>query len=220
MRPKALALSLVLIILIAASTAILLVDFQLKEGKSSASPTASLAAPTFPQVDGQISRGEYDHLYRDLSGLILYWKIDQDKKLIYLGLKSPVQGRVALSLEPTGPGMRGGDILVGFVKDGQVEAQDGYADKATGYTPDSELAGGKDDILSKAGSSSRSEGTTIELVRALDTGDSFDKPIRPDKMRVQLSYSEIANFIGLYGDRWVTISVDFYTGIVEPASPP
>ncbi len=218
---RLLAFGLVLIVLLAASTVILLVDFRLKENRTASSRAASVSTPSplFPQVDGQISRGEYDYLYRDPNGLTLYWKIDQTQKLIYLGLRSPVAGRVSISLEPTGPGMKGGDLLIGFVKDGQVEALDGYADKATGYTPDIELAGGRNDILAKAGSS-RPEGTILELVRKLDTGDPFDKPIVSGKMRVQLGFSEITNFVGLYGDKWITLEVEFFTGLAQPTSLP
>ena len=210
MKQKALALTLMLAILVLASTVILIVDFQLKlKGRESnstlaSSPrsevsTSSSTSSAFPQVDGLIGRGEYAYLYRDpQNGMILYWRIDEGKGLIYFGLTSPLQGRVDISLEPTGPRMKGGDMLIAYVKEGQIYARDDYADQLTSHTPDPDL-GGTDDILEKAGTSGP-QGTTIELVRQLVTSDGFDKPIRPDTMpmRIQLATAEFANFVGLY----------------------
>lgn len=232
MKQKALALTLMLAILVIASTVILIVDFQLKlKGRESNSglassprgavPTSSAAPSAFPQLDGLISRGEYAYLYRDpQNGMIFYWRIDESKGLIYLGLTSPLQGRVEISLEPTGPRMKGGDILVAYVKEGQVYARDDYADQLTSHSADPVL-GGTDDILEKAGTSGP-QGTTVELVRQLVTSDGFDKPIRPDvmPMRIQLATTEFANFVGLYGDNWTTIQINFYTGEATQVSPP
>ena len=206
-----------LAILVIASTAILLVDFQLKlKGREenadliSSSPGSATTSP-LPRIDGTISRSEYEHLYRDPdSSVELFWRIDESRGWIYFGLRCPLQGRVAISLEPTGPRMKGGDILVAYVKEDQINAQDAYADQLTNQTPDLDL-GGTDDILEKAGSLGP-QGTTVELVRPLATSDGFDKPITQDKMRIQLACSELANFIGLYADSWSTIEINFYTG--------
>jgi hypothetical protein len=230
MRQKTLAVTLMFGVLAIASIVILLVAFQMKSkrGESSAASVppaqngivASAPSANFPHVDGVISRGEYPHLYRDpQNGMTLSWKIDESRELIYFGLTCPVPGRVAISLEPTGPRMKGGDILIAYVKDGQVYAQDAYADQLTSHSPDRDL-GGTDDILEKAGSSGP-QGTTVELVRRLVTADGYDKPIARDQtMRVQLACSEFTNFTGLFGDTWTTIGIQFYTGELRQVPPP
>jgi len=223
-----LTLTLVLALLGTASTVLLLVDFQLKlkaREVASGSMSSSFEVGTSPsstsssQVDGIIRRGEYAYLYRDLQNdLDLYWRIDESQGLIYLGMTCTLRGRMAISFEPTGPRMKGGDILVAYVKDGQVEAQDAYADQLTSQRADRDL-GGTDDILEKAGSQDPQR-TTIELVRKLDTKDGFDKPITRNTMRIQTACSDLPNFVGLYADTWTTIQVDFYKGTTDPASPP
>lgn len=229
MRQKVIAFTLMMAILAIASTAILLVDFQLKLKGREATPSVvsspnesatSASSPTFPQVDGVISRGEYAYLHTAENGMTLYWRIEENRGWIYFGLSCSLPGRVEISLEPTGPRMKGGDILVAYVKDGQVYAEDAYADQLTSQRPDLDQ-GGTNDILAKAGSTGP-QGTTVELVRQLVTSDGFDKPIRPGTMpmRVQLACAELMNFIGLYADNWTTIEIDFYTGEAKSVPPP
>jgi hypothetical protein len=225
MRRNTSALSLVLTILVLASAVILMVNFQLRErssrpmGEGKTSP-GEVAAPfqAIPQVDGRISEGEYVYRYRDPKiAMELYWTIDEREGLIYLGLRGPTPGWVAISLAPTGLRMKGGDILIGYVKDGQVHLRDDYADQLTSHASDEEL-GGTNDILEGAGSSGP-QGTTIELVRHLATNDAYDKPIEAGMMRIQLAYSEFTNFIGFHDENWSRIEVDFHTGRIEPLSP-
>jgi len=221
MRSNTAALALVLTILLLASAVILMVSFQLKESGSNPTaeaPQGEVPSKSLPQVDGRIGEGEYAYHYRDPKiAMDLYWTIDERKGLIYLGLRGPAPGWVAISLSPTGLRMKGGDILIGYVKEGQVYLRDDYADQLTSHASDEEL-GGTDDILEGAGSSGP-EGTTIELVRRLITPDAYDKPIEAGMMRIQLAYSEFANFIGFHDENWSRIEVDFYKGRVEPLSP-
>lgn len=173
-----------------------------------------------PQVDGRIDPNEYAHVYYDAEiDLWLYWTIDEEAGVIYLGLKSPASGWVAIAFAPTGPRMKGGDILIGYVdENGEVFARDDYAHEVVSHTADTELGEGTDDILTKAGSRTPEGGTILEFVRPLTASDPYDKPIVPGRMRVQLAYSEVADFESYHTAR-ALLEIDFFTGEVA-ASPP
>lgn len=224
MQRKVLVLTLMLAILITASVVILLVDFGIKERKSSKEQVAAPqeganVPPPLPKVDGIIERAEYDHHYRSPEiSMDLYWTIAEEEGSIYFGLSSPSSGWVAISIAPTGPRMKGGDVLIGYVKEGEIQVRDDYADVVS-HTSDLELDGTYD-ILESAGSSGP-EGTTIEFKRLLITEDrAYDKEIRPGIIRVQLAYSECANFDCFHDENWTIIDVDFYSGEVRQVASP
>lgn len=175
-----------------------------------------------PTVDGRITEGEYRFRYFDPEiHASLYWTIDTEAVVIYLGLVSPARGWVAISFAPTGPRMRGGDILIGYVKDGQVFVRDDYAHEVVSHSADVELTPkGEDNILASAGSSGP-VGTVLEIVRPLQASDAYDKPIAEGPMRVQLAYSEVADFSSYHLAR-TTLQINFYTGEVSraPSGPP
>lgn len=176
-----------------------------------------------PRVDGRLREGEYQYAYHDAeTDLWLYWTIEledgeEGAGVIYMGLRSPMKGWVAIAFAPTGPRMKGGDVLIGYVKDGEVFARDDYADEVVSHSADVELSPeeGQDNILAKAGSSGP-DGTILELSRPLLTPDPYDKPITRGPMKVQLAYSEVPDFASYHIAR-TTIEVDFYTGEVMPA---
>jgi len=225
MQRKVWAWTLMLAVLVTAGAMIFITDFGLKQRKSSEAriatqqESATPSSPKLPRVDGVISPAEYAHHYRDPKiSLDLYWTIDEGEGVIYLGLKSPLSGWVAISIAPTGPRMKGGDVLIGYVKEGRVYTRDDYADVVS-HMSDRDL-GGTDDILEKAGSLGP-QGTTIELKRFLATQDrAYDKEIRPGMTRVQLAYSECANFDCFHDENWSIIDVDFFTGEVRRVSSP
>jgi len=114
--------------------------------------------------------------------------------LIYLGLKSPAPGWVAISFAPTGPRMKGGDILIGYVDEGgAVRVRDDYAHEVVSHAADAELGEGADDIRAAA--------------------------VQPGLMRVQLAYSEVADFESYHTAR-AQLEVDFFTGEVKPVPLP
>ncbi len=158
------------------------------------------------QMDGQIVPSEYAHAtYDDGTDMALYWTVVEDK--LYLAISSPAAGWLAVGLDPDGPLMRNGDILMGYVLDGETILEDHFADTPTGHKTDHEL-GGSDSVLAYAGSEADG-GTVIELERLLDTGDEFDKPIVAGEMFVQLAYGEADDWTSYHGDR-NTIVVDFF----------
>jgi len=235
MRERIVALGLILTVSAIAAVVLLSVNFRLKERRFEP-PTASVPSPPPPAsaelgeaedespeppqepvLDGRISNGEYQYSYFDAQiHASLYWTIDEEAGVIYFGLVSPASGWIALSLAPTGPRMKGGDIVIGYVKDGQAFVRDDYAHEVVSHTADVELSQeGSDNILASAGSSGPS-GTVIELVRPLVASDAYDKPISPDLMRAQIAYSEVADFESYHVAR-AAIEINFYTGEVIPA---
>ena len=237
MRERIVALGLILTVSAIAAVVLLSVNFQLKQRRFEAStPSASAPSPPPPAsaelgdaegeppepprqpiLDGRISNGEYRYSYFDAQiHASLYWTIDEEAGVIYLGLVSPASGWIALSLAPTGPRMKGGDIVIGYVKDGQAFVRDDYAHEVVSHTADVELSQeGSDNILASAGSSGPS-GTVIELSRPLVASDAYDKPISQDLMRAQIAYSEVADFSSYHVAR-AAIEINFYTGEVVPA---
>jgi hypothetical protein len=192
-------------------------------------PTPSTPPVRSPRVDGRLRQGEYQYAYHDAEiDLWLYWTIeiedgDEGAGMIYIGLKSPMKGWVAIAFAPTGPRMKGGDVLIGYVKDGETFVRDDYADEVVSHSADVELSPeeGQDNILARAGSSGP-DGTVLELSRPLVTSDPYDKPITRGPMTVQLAYSEVPDFASYHIAR-TTIEIDFFTGEVTPApveSPP
>ena len=140
------------------------------------------------QIDGVIHEGEYQNLLSSSRlKMDLYWTILDDR--IYFALRAPTQGWVALGFNSEVPLMRGADILIGYVKDGQPYLEDSYANSRIGHQTDIQL-GGRDDVLDRA--STQDEGSTIiEFSRRLDTGDRFDTPIRPgEKVMVLLAFGQ------------------------------
>jgi hypothetical protein len=159
-----------------------------------------------PTIDGAIADGEYGHSYRDEDvGMELHWSVIGDK--LYIGLRSPGHGWLAVGFDPDGPMMRGADIVIGYVQDGQAFANDDYSDTQVSHKPDTDL-GGTDDVAEVAGSEDE-QGTTLEFVRPLDTGDSYDKPITPGEKFVMLAYAEEDNWTAYHAKRG-TVQIDFF----------
>jgi len=194
---NSLSLPLAALVIAALGAVLILADFALRSGPHSASSGAASSGGAKPEIDGRIAEGEYAHSYRDETGIELYWTVVGEE--IYFGLRSPGEGWVALSLAPKGPMMQGGDIIIGYISNGELHIQDNYADSPAGHKADPEL-GGSDDILEAAGSEGEG-GTVLEFKRRLDTGDEYDHPITAGEMAIQLAYSEKDDFTSYHAER-------------------
>lgn len=201
MSRNSLALPLIALLLAGIGSALLWLDLSWKS-------TASLKEETVKVVlDGQITPEEYAQSFRDqATGMELYWTIAKDE--IYLGLRSPGKGWAAIALGVSGPLMKGGDIIIGYVIEGNLFLQDNFSNMPTGHTADTAL-GGTDDLLEKAASEGE-EGTIIELRRKLDTGDAYDKAITEEAVVVQLAYSNTDDFTSYHGSNRSTVTINFY----------
>lgn len=170
---------------------------------------SSLAlAQTTPKVDGVISPGEYEHSITSKIGVELYWTLKGD--LLYIGLKSPAKGWVGVGFETvdehseTGgmgmgdkhPAMHGSDLILGYVKDGRTVVDEYHGAVAGEPQPYSKM-GSKANILQAAGSETP-EGTTLEVVRRLNMGDSMHVNLQSMVGRnigIMLAYSDQKAFV-------------------------
>lgn len=161
--------------------------------------TSAHFEPTPPVIDGLIGHDEYkNHQHDDQTGMDLYWSVIGTK--IYVGLKSPGTGWLAIGFAPEGPGMKGSDIVIGYVQDdGVVAIEDHYARTDYTHTRVTELEA-EENILSYGGSENEN-GTLLEFERLLAPDSEFSKPIVPGSMWVQLAYGDFDKFAFAHAKR-------------------
>lgn len=168
-----------------------------------------VAAAPAPAIDGRIMEGEYASHYRAQGiGMELHWTVEGD--YIYIGLKAPTTGWLAIGWDPSGPIMEGEDILIGYIRGKELYLQDYFANTSVTHANDVSL-GGRDDVLESSGSEDQ-QSTTIEFRRRLDTGDRFDRPITPGSHTVQLAYAPTDDFVVYHGEKRTVVKIDFLTG--------
>jgi len=112
------------------------------------------------------------------------WLSDDD--YVYIGIRAKTTGWVAVGLQPSSR-MKDADMIFGFVKDGETTVSDQFSTGAYGpHSRDTDL-GGTDDILEFIG---KEEGdyTTIELKRALNTGDKYDNELSKGAIKIIWAY--------------------------------
>jgi hypothetical protein len=165
--------------------------------------TLSLAAATTPKVDGKIDAKEYANLFKHApSGINVNYTIVGDT--IYFGLESAPNGWIGLGFNPTGDKKEGADMYMFLFDAGKLMASDMVMLKATGAPKPDTGEGGKDNILSSAGSSS-DKGMVVEFNRKLDTKDKTDQPIMMGKVnKVLLAIGEDPSLTKSHkrGARW------------------
>lgn len=200
------ALPVLALLTAGAAGLLLFLDFNLR---SEAERTARAALKP-ATVDGQIEPNEYARHFHDAAtGMALHWTVVAEK--IYIGLRAPAKGWVAIGLGGAGSVqiMKDADILMGYVDETGLHLQDGFAHDFVAHASDKEL-GGQEDILASAGSE-RGGYTEIELVRKLDTGDPYDRPIVAGAQPVLLAHAEEDNFTALHTSR-STLMLDLLGG--------
>ncbi len=206
MQRNGLLLPLIALALAVGIAALLTLDFR-RNWETDQARRLGLRAAT---LDAIIEEGEYTKSYRDeATGMELHWTIVEDE--IFIGLRCPDRGWVAVGLGGEGPMMKGADILITYVDSEGLHLQDNFANDFVSHTADAKL-GGRDDILESAGAESE-QGTVVELRRKLDTGDPFDQAIVPGKMRVLLAHSDSDDFTSYHKSRSVTM-LDLFEEVV------
>ena len=139
-------------------------------------------------VDGTIAEGEYANRLSLAAGdYLLYWEVDQDTA--QFGIQARTEGWVCLGIDPT-QGMAEADMVFGWVEaGGSAGALDCYSTGLSGPHPPDEELGGRQDILSFAGSEQGGI-STFEFTRLLDTTDSYDKALSQDgEIKIIWAYS-------------------------------
>ncbi len=126
---------------------------------------------------------DYQHKI-EAKDITFSWTIQGDQ--IHVQLSAKTEGWAAVGFDPE-DAMEGADIIIGMVKDGQVQIQDNYGDRKKGHAADEDL-GGKNDVINPAGTEENGV-TTISFTLPLNSGDKYDKPIPADGTgKVMLAY--------------------------------
>lgn len=132
---------------------------------------------TTNEYAGQASYGDYE----------IHW--NSDGQYIYIGMKARASGWVAVGFQP-GPLHRETDMVLGFVRGGQVSVFDMFSIAELGpCTADSEL-GGSDDVLEYGGQEEGSY-TVVEFKRLLSTGDDYDGELFSGVNEIVWAYSTL-----------------------------
>ena len=135
--------------------------------------TPSAVGTTPPWTpDGVITSGEYSDT-NTYGGYEISWSNDSEH--IYLGIRAKTSGWVAVAFWPE-QRMKNADMVQGLVASGVAEIVDMFSTGDYGPHPADVDQGGTDDILASGGAEVDGY-TTIEFKRALNTGDSRDKPL-------------------------------------------
>ena len=140
-------------------------------------------------ADGMIDSQEYlsEMSYGDYE---IYWV--SDAQYIYVAMKARTTGWVALGIQP-GSKMKDADIILGFVKDGEVAIFDLFSTGDFGPHPADTEIGGTFDIADSGGKEEDGY-TVIEFKRALDTGDQRDNKLTGGKNGIIWSYGSVDEF--------------------------
>ncbi|MHA2218183.1 MAG: DOMON domain-containing protein [Candidatus Hodarchaeales archaeon] len=124
---------------------------------------------TDPQVtiDGVINEGEYGQFIFDpTTETKVYFQ--HNTTMMIIGLEAPYFGWIGIGFGPSGVGMNGSNIILGFVDQAGLSIQDNYG------IPDNHLpdisTGGTDDIVESEGTESSTH-TVIEFIYPLATAD-------------------------------------------------
>jgi hypothetical protein len=162
-----------------------------------------IAATTTPKVDGKIEAKEYANSFKHApSGINLNYTIIGDT--IYFGLESSSTGWTGIGFNPSGDKKEGADMYMFLFENNKLQASDMVMTKTTGAPKPDTGEGGKDSILSSAGTSS-DKGMVIEFNRKLDTKDKTDQPILVGKVnKVLLAIGEDPSLTKAHkrGARW------------------
>jgi hypothetical protein len=182
--------------------------------------SAGLAQASAPSVDGKISAGEYRNLYySNPIRMYLYWSVVGDR--LYVGLRAPAQGWVAINLMQMNGSIHG-DTIIGFVTPGLFGDKLELADQVApedGHFPhvDDTERGGVDSILDKDGSEEAGV-TIIEFSRKLDTGDVNDTTlVEGMDVMIMLAYAPEGDDYQTYHGAMerISLTVDFFNGFVN-----
>src|SRR3972149_3843225 len=103
--------------------------FTASAGMVSAPGLTAATAAAAPVIDGRIAEGEYaSHYVARGIGRELHWTIEGDS--IYIGLRAPTTGWLAIGWDPSGPIMEGEDILIGYIRGRGLFLPDYYTNRA------------------------------------------------------------------------------------------
>jgi len=124
-------------------------------------------------IDGVIAAGEYAHNV-DAEGFQVHWR--NDAEVLWVAMVSPGTGYAAVGFDPESR-MKGANMILGAVVDGEAVWRDDYGIGALSHTDDVSR-GGTDDVIAAAGREHNGY-TIFEFSIPLDSGDTYDKLLEP-----------------------------------------
>lgn len=123
------------------------------------------------------------------AGVTFDWKITGPN--IEIGLKAQTTGWVAVAFDPVNM-MKGGNFIIGYVKDGTVFVADQFGNQLTNHVLDTSL-GGQDNVTNASGKEENGV-TEIRFTIPLSSGDRYDKPLGAGKHVVLLAHGDGDDF--------------------------
>lgn len=133
-------------------------------------------------VDGKIGAGEYSSVGRFVdedTGMEAY--LLQDGKNLYVGLKNPGHGWVAIGFGNDMEDLdKGASVIIGYIDNGTLVIRQFYSSDITGEMEVEPGARSSGDIISAKGVEGR--GTTIEFVVPLNSSDEYGTHLEPGKV--------------------------------------
>ena len=137
------------------------------------------------QADQTVNAEGYSEL--SVSGMVLQWKVvGSDLQVI---VSAPTTGWVAVGFGPSRR-MQNANIIIGYVKDGEVTVSDQFGVAQTAHKPDESLSRGESNVTGVSGSESAGR-TELRWTIPLNSGDRYDKALRAGgKQKVILAYGK------------------------------
>lgn len=179
------------------------------------SGTLNLSQPSIAEMDGIIGDDEYDYVSNFEGGKFkFYWKIEGNN--IQIAMKAQTTGWLAIGFKPATSPHRDADMIFGWVNvQGNAMMVDAYSPGTFGPHPADTEMGGTDNIISYGGTE-KDGFTIIEFVRALSTGDRYDKDIpRVGELDVIWAYGSTDDWTSKHTEAGkATLSIDTGTTIV------
>ncbi|MCK5154147.1 MAG: DOMON domain-containing protein, partial [Spirochaetales bacterium] len=122
----------------------------------------------------------------EIKGIVFKWEIvDENINII---LSAPTNGWIAVGFNPSRM-MKDADILIGYVKNGEVFMEDHFGSGNTKHRADTDL-GGTEDITIISGSEEEDK-TTIEFSIPLHSWDSNDRRLeKGEEYKVIFAYGK------------------------------
>ncbi len=124
-------------------------------------------------LTGTLWAADYQHSLT-VDQMTFNWSVEGEHLVIKLS--APTKGWVGIGFHPT-EGMKGANIILGYVKDGKVELSDDYGHQYTKHEPDVKRDG-TDNVTLISGNETGNT-TTLEFSIPLQSGDASDGNIDP-----------------------------------------
>ena len=179
---------------------------------------AGLSGFAIPAIDGEVTEGEYAHMYHDeLIGMMLRWEAVED--VMYIAMIAPATGWVGLNFMPM-DGTIHGDTVIGYVVGNTQETfMSDQVAPGDAHFPhfDDRDHGGEVSFIDIAGS--EWEGTTvIEFSRALMTGEPTDAAFMDMGLMTMISFHPTADDYVSYHSSWYNVvTINYVSGEVMEA---